>query len=368
MFNKNKISSFLFITSILFLQCNTHDKNTSNTQAIIQNENEVFLNADQLKTTPIETSTLSELPISKTLKLNGKIDVPPQNLVSVSVPMGGYLKTSNLLPGMKVTKGEVIATIENPQFVQLQQDYLHAKSKYYFAKLDYERQYTLNQSQASSDKVMQQAQAEMNNQQISMNALAQQLQLININPANINANKIQKNVPVYSPVNGFVSAVHVNIGKYVNPSEVLFELVNPDDIHLNLKVYEKDVTMLKPGLRFTAYTNTNPEKKYVGELFLISKDVSPNGIVEVHCHFDNYDHNLVPGMYMNAEVDVNSSVSNALPEESILNYETNNYVFVETKEHTYKLTPIVIGETENGYTQIVNVKDFEGAKIVTKNA
>jgi hypothetical protein len=36
-----------------------------------------------------------------------------------------------------------------------------------------------------------------------------------------------------------VSKVNVNIGKYVNPSDVLFELINPDDIHLNLKVYEK---------------------------------------------------------------------------------------------------------------------------------
>jgi cobalt-zinc-cadmium efflux system membrane fusion protein len=88
---------------------------------------------------------------------------------------------------------------------------------------------------------MQQAQSEMNSQKILMNSLAQQLRLININPESLNSGNITKSVPVYSSINGFVSKVNVNIGKYVNPSDVLFELINPDDIHLNLKVYEKDL-------------------------------------------------------------------------------------------------------------------------------
>jgi cobalt-zinc-cadmium efflux system membrane fusion protein len=117
------------------------------------------------------------------------IDVPPQNLVSVSIPLGGYLKSSNLLPGMPVSKGQVIAVIENPQFIQLQQDYFMAKSKAHFAELDYNRQKTLNQSQASSDKAMQLAQSEMNSQRILMNSLAQQLRLININPESLKSGK-----------------------------------------------------------------------------------------------------------------------------------------------------------------------------------
>jgi cobalt-zinc-cadmium efflux system membrane fusion protein len=195
------------------------------------------------------------------------IDVPPQNLVSVSIPLGGYLKSSNLLPGMPVSKGQVIAVIENPQFIQLQQDYLMAKSKAHFAELDYNRQKTLNQSQASSDKAMQLAQSEMNSQRILMNSLAQQLRLININPESLKSGSITKSVPVYSSINGFVSKVNVNIGKYVNPSDVLFELINPDDIHLNLKVYEKDLENLKKGQRFVAYTNADPSKKYYGKYF-----------------------------------------------------------------------------------------------------
>ncbi|WP_278353404.1 efflux RND transporter periplasmic adaptor subunit [Chryseobacterium gleum] len=364
------ISYSLSILGLLMLcECKDHGK-TEPAPATVssKDENVVMLTDAQLKNAPIVTTVLSLQKISSVLKLNGMIDVPPQNLVSVSIPLGGYLKSSSLLPGKPVSKGQVIAVIENPQFIQLQQDYLMAKSKNHFAQLDYNRQKTLNQSQATSDKVMQQAQSEMNSQKILMNSLAQQLRLININPESLNSGSIQKSVPVYSSINGFVSKVNVNIGKYVNPSDVLFELINPDDIHLNLKVYEKDLANLKKGQRFAAYTNTEPDKKYYGEILLISKDVTPGGWAEVHCHFEKYDQSLVPGMYMNAEIETSTSFSNAVPEESIVNFEGKDFVFVEEKKQTYRLTPVTLGETENGFVQIINADDFKNKKIVIKNA
>ncbi|EJL69455.1 RND family efflux transporter, MFP subunit [Chryseobacterium populi] len=353
----------------MFYECKDHGKTEPAPAAVFsKDENVVTLTGAQLKNAPVVTTVLSLQKISSVLKLNGMIDVPPQNLLSVSIPLGGYLKSSSLLPGKPVSKGQVIAVIENPQFIQLQQDYLMARSKMHFAELDYNRQKTLNQSQATSDKAMQQAQSEMNSQEILMNSLAQQLHLININPESLNSGNIKKNVPVYSIINGFVSKVNVNIGKYVNPSDVLFELINPDDIHLNLKVYEKDLGNLKMGQRFMAYTNAAPDKKYYGEIILISRDINSGGMAEVHCHFEKYDQNLIPGMYMNAEIETSTSFSNAVPEVSIVNFEGKDFVFVEEKTRTYRLTPVTLGETENGFIQIHNIDDFKNKKIVTKNA
>lgn len=363
--------NYIWIVVVLWvfsaIQCQQKEETTTKT-GTPKDENTVNLTDAQLRNAPIETTELSMQSISTVLKLNGKIDVPPQNLVSVSTPLGGYLKSTGLLPGMKVSKGQVIAVIENPQFVQLQQDYLMAKSKYHFAQLDYNRQKKLNQSQASSDKVMQLAQSEMNSQQIIMNAIAQQLQLVNINAGSVTAGNIRKSVPVYSSINGFVSKVNVNIGKYVNPSDVLFELINPSDIHLNLKVYEKDLAMLKTGQRIVAYSNINPDKKYDGEILLTGKDLDGNGIADVHCHFEKYDPELIPGMYMNAEVETETSFSNAVPEESVVDFEGKSYIFVEVKKQTYKMVPVITNESENGFIQILNFQDFKGKKIVTKNA
>ncbi|MDV7695508.1 efflux RND transporter periplasmic adaptor subunit [Chryseobacterium soli] len=364
---QNKYSVLLMAFLFFAVQCNKKE------EAVVQpaspkDESKVVLTDAQISNTPIETMSLSVKNISTILKVNGKIDVPPQNMISVSVPLGGYLKSTDLLPGMQVKKGQVIAVIENPQFIQLQQDYLMAKSKLHFAELDYNRQKKLNQSQASSDKVMQQAQSEMNSQRIMMNTLAEQLQLVNINPGSLTSGNIRKSVPVYSTINGFVSKVHVNVGKFVNPSDVLFELINPNDIHLNLKVYEKDLEMLKIGKRFTAYTNTQPDKKYDGEIILISKDINADGTADVHCHFEQYDQNLTPGMYMNAEIQTETSFFNALPEESIVSFEGENYVFVQEKKQTYKMIPVMLGESENGFVQIKNVEVFKNRKIVSKNA
>lgn len=358
---------FTIFALLLFTQCQNKPEEKVK-PAIETEEDMVSLTAAQLKNAPIETVMLSEKNIGTVLKLNGKIDVPPQSLVSVSVPLGGYLKTSKLLPGTHVNKGEIIAVMEDPQYIKLQQDYLQAKSKLQFAELDYKRQRELNQSQASSDKIMQQAQAEVNNLRITMNALAQQLRLININPDQLNENNISKSAPVRSQINGYVSKVNVNIGKYVNPADVLFELIDPTDIHLNLTVYEKDISKLAIGQKLIANTNAEPNKKYEGEILLISKDISNDGFAEVHCHFEKYDKSLLPGTYMNAMVETKTSFSYALPEESIVSFEGKDYVFVEIKKQNYKMMPVTTAEKENGFIQIVNHTDFSGKSIVTKNA
>lgn len=362
------LSRLLVVGTLFFLaQCKYKPEEQAK-QPVMVDENTVSLTESQLRSTPVETTQLSEKNIASILKLNGRVDVPPQNLVSVSVPLGGYIKSTKLLPGMHVKKGEIIAVMEDPQYVRLQQDYLQAKSKLHFAALDYERQRSLNQDQASSDKVTQQAESEMNNQRIVMNAMAQQLRLINIDPGKLNENTITKSIPIYSQINGFVSKVNINIGKYVNPPDVLFELIDPSDVHLNLKVYEKDISKLAIGQKLVAYSNADPAKKYLSEIILVKRDVGSDGVSDVHCHFEQYDKNLFPGMYMNAEVEVRSSFSQALPEESIVNFEAKDYVFVQTGKLEFKMIPVTTGEKENGFIQISNSTDLSGKNIVTKNA
>lgn len=363
----NRLKCLLLLGLLAFTQCKNKPAD-SQQPVTIKESNVVTFTDAQLKNAPTTTTQLSDKNIATLLKLNGKIDVPPQSLVSVSVPLGGYLKSTKLLPGMRVSKGEVIAELEDPQYIRLQQDYLQAKSKFHFAELDYNRQKDLNESQAASDKVMQQAQSEMSNQQIQLNALAQQLRLINIVPDKLTTGTIAKGIRIYSSITGFVSRVNVNIGKYVNPSDVLFELINPDDIHLNLRVYEKDISHLKIGQPVIAYTNTEPDKKITAEIILVSRDIGSDGAADVHCHFHQYDKKLLPGMYMNAEIELQSALSQSLPEESIVNFEGNNYVFAEISKQKYEMLPVTVGTRENGYVQVLNSNELKGKNIVVQNA
>ena len=307
----------------------------------------------QIKNADIQTGPLQTGEISSLLKVNGKVDVPPQNMVSISVPLGGYLKTSKLLPGMHVNKGEVVATMEDQQYIQLQQDYLMAKVKLSQLEKEYLRQKELNASQASSDKMLQQAEADLKSHRIISAALAQKLQLVGIHPANLTENNISKSVNIHSPIDGYVTRVNVNIGKYISPTEIMFELVNPTDIHLALKVFEKDLPKLFIGQGLIAYTNNNPEKKYDCEVLLMGKDINAEGYTDVHCHFEQYDKVLIPGTYMNAEIKVKNRKAIVLPADAIVRHDGKHFIFKEVAKQKYAMLEVTAGETENGVTELL---------------
>ena len=222
--------------------------------------------------------------------------------------------------------------------------------------------------QASSDKVLQQAKAEYGSLKISLSALAEKLKLININPATLTESSLSRNINLYAPFNGYVSKVNLNIGKYVTPSDVIFELVNPEDIHLNLIVFEKDLVMLSVGQKLIAYTNSNPDQKYNCEIILISKDISRDRTAEVHCHFEKYDHNLLPGMYMNAEIELKNKNVSAIPEKAVIAYGGKDYLFFETGEGTYQMKEVTTGDRESEGVEVVNENDFIGKQIVVEGA
>lgn len=362
------MKNIMILYSLLLLLSGCNSKQEA-PAADTKTENLVTLTEIQLKNASITTGPLEKRSISSTLKVNGEIDVPPQNMVSVSMPLGGYLKSTKLLPGMHITKGEIIATMEDQQYIQLQQDFLTTKSRLYFAEKEYERQKELNQSQASSDKVYQQAEADYKTLRITSSALGEKLKLININPNTLSEKNISKSVNIYAPINGFVSKVDVNIGKYVNPADVLFELINPTDIHLNLKVFEKDVTKLAIGQKVLAYTNNQPENKHNCEIILISKDLSADEhTAEVHCHFETYDKTLLPGMYMNASIEVKSNDALTLPEDAIVNFEGINYAFIAVNKNQFQMTEVKIGNHESGFVEIINADVFQNNQFVTKGA
>lgn len=361
----------IFITTIiLLLTACGQKKDVTEATAQVADETSISLSPVQLKNAGIESGKVEEREISSILKVNGKIDVPPQNLVSISVPLGGYLKTTQLLPGMHVNKGEIIAIMQDQQYIQLQQDYLTAKAKIGYLENEYKRQKELNQSQASSDKVYQQAESDFRTQQVLITSLAAKLQLVGININKINATSISGSINIFSPINGYVTKVNVNIGKYVSPTDVLFELINPVDIHLNLKVFEKNLNKLFIGQKLLTYTNNQPEKKYACEIILVGKDLSMEGNTEVHCHFEVYDKTLVPGTYMNAEIEVKNKMAHTLPSEAIVRFEGKQFIYRVKSGNQFEMLEVTVGESEHGFTEIIFPanSDLASADFVTKGA
>lgn len=361
--------NLLIASSLLlaFSSC-THTQISEEKEVVTPQSDVVTLTEAQYKNAGIEIGKIEMKNVYSVLKLNGKVDVPPQNIVSVSVPLGGYLTSTKLLPGMHVVKGEIIAVMEDPQYIQLQQDYLSAKAQFVFLESEYLRQQELNESKAASDKVFEQAKASYQTQNILVKSLEQKLHLIGVNPNKLTANTIRKNIFIYAPINGFVSSVNVNIGKYVLPSDVLFELINPDDIHLALNVFDKDVNKLAIGQKVLAYTNNNPGRKYECKIILINKNLRDDNATQVHCHFKDFDKELLPGMFMNAVIELSGGNTSVLPDDAIVRFGNKNYVFIEKGNRTFEMLEVQIGNAENGFTEVVDADKFFTAKIVVKGA
>ncbi len=362
--NFKKHIVFGFIAAFLMACSSKETEIAENTTG--NDENEVTLTEIQAKNAGITLGELETKEISTVLRLNGRIDVPPQNIVSISVPLGGYLKSFNLIPGTKVTKGQVLATVEDQQYIQLQQDYLVNKAKLSYAAKEQERQQELNSGKAGSEKALQMAVSEHSSLRITVSSLAEKLRLIGIDPNRLNEQNISRQIAMRSPINGYISKINGNIGTYVNPSDVLFELVNPDKIHLSLTVFEKDLDKIAIGQTAIAYSNNDPSKKHPTKIELITRDLNDDRSVEIHSHFEKHDKTLIPGMYMNADLILNGNSAKTLPENSIVSFEGKPYVFIQKAKNTFIMTPVQIGESDNGFIPILT--DLGTQKIVINGA
>ncbi len=307
----------------------------------------------QLKNARVETGKPKQKIISTVLQVNGVMEAPPQNMVSVSVPLGGYLKQTTLIPGMHLKKGQLMAELEDQTYIQLQQDYLTAKAHLGYLEQEFNRQRALNQSKASSDKVFQQTRAEYESQQVLLKALGEKLRMVGVTPSRLTERTLTRTIRLYSPIDGYVTKVNVNIGKYVVPTDVLFELVDPRDLHLILTVFEKDLDKLEIGQQVLTHRANQPENKYPAKVIYIGKDVTGDRAVEVHCHLNKEDRSLVPGMFMNAEIEVQSKKAYTLPDEAIVRYGNKQYVFAVRDSSIYEMVEAQTGHSENGFTALL---------------
>jgi membrane fusion protein, heavy metal efflux system len=360
---------FIITSSLLIITTGCSSKKPAETaEAPVEGPVSIKFTADQLKNTGIESGIITKQLVTETVRLNGMVDVPPQNIVSVSFPLGGYLKNTKLLPGMHVNKGESIGVIEDQALVQLQQDYLMAKNRLNVTQLEYERQKSLNETKTAADKVFQQAEAEYESNRLQVLGLAEKLRLININPDKLNGQTISRMVNIPSPINGFVSRVNVNIGKYVQPQDVLFELINPSDIHAALTVFEKDLNKIKQGQKVDVSFVDEPEKIYETEVILITKSIDENRSGVVHCHFEKMPPDLKPGMFITATLHMAADSALALPEDAVVRTDNKNYIFLQN-EGSYEPLEVKTGTRHNGWVEIISDDTrLKSTPVVTKNA
>jgi len=373
---KQLINSLLSL-SILAVVAACQSKSAETThpaEAAEASDDAVVFTADQVTTAGIAWGKIEPRALSGTVTVNGMLDVPPQNLVSISAPLGGFLKSTELLQGKPVRKGDVVAIMESTEYIQLQQDYLEQKSLLDFLQAEYLRQEELSKENVNATKTLQQSKSSYLGTLAKVNGLRGKLELININPDQLEkTSEIRQTIPLYSPISGFVTEVNANIGMYVTPTHAIFKIVDTEHLHAELTVFEKDVLKLKIGQK-VRFVLANESRERTATVYLIGREISEQRTVRVHCHLDNEDTNLLPGMYLTAQVETGDRQTPALPDEAIVSFEGKKYIFTtpdrsQESGNIFKLTEIKTGIHENGYTEVIVPQDLPpDAPIVVKGA
>ena len=315
----------------------------------------ITLTADEQQLAGLATGQLQQRVLGAGLKVNGVLDVPPDQLVSISAPLGGIVERTSLLQGTPVRKGQVLAVIRNPEFIQLQQDYLETQSQLLYAKTNLERQRELVREEVAPAKNQQQAQARYSALQAQAAGQVARLRLAGLP---VGQQPFATTATLRAPKDAYVKTVNVTVGQSVTPTDALFELVDPDHLHVELTVFEKDATQLRQGqrIRFTVPNDSSQER--MAHVYLISRTVDPQQrTVRVHGHLDREnDPALRPGMFVRAVVETTSRRVPALPSEAIVDYEGKQYVFRQEASaggrQVFRMLEVRRGEQADGYSEV----------------
>lgn len=371
-----KINYILILALLLFGCGGGSDKKEQSgpkQQQPQEKDNSITFNPEQIKNGGIDTGHLKMHPLSSFVQVNGQVDVPPENLISVNVPLGGFLKKTTMLPGEPVHKGQILATVENQDYITLQQDYLTATSRMVFLKQELVRQRELSQQQASPLKLYQQSLSDYNSEQAQAAGTAQKLKLLGIDPQKLTAASIRPFVYITSPISGFVSKVNVNTGKYINPTDVLMELVNTGDIHAALTIFEQDIPKIKIGSKVKITLPSIPGQTYPGKVILIGRMLDSSRSVMVHCHFLKTDPRLLPNMFLQAAIETKPQRTLAVPDGALINFGGKPYIFAAQKKPKntmlFSMIPVELGVQQDGWNEIKLKKpELDNRLFVLKGA
>jgi membrane fusion protein, heavy metal efflux system len=365
------LASFGFFTA-----CHKGKTNETENKEILP-ENIVELREDQAKLANIETGAIEIRSLSGTIKVSGIITVPPQNQATVCMPMGGFVKSTFLLPGDAVRKGQILAILENQEFVDVQQNFMEAKSRLEYAEAEFSRHNELYKDDVYSQKNLQQVTADYKTLKAQVKALEQKLALIGIPAANLTEDNISSSVPVVSPVSGYLKTVNVNTGKYVAPSDIMFEIVNREKMLLELTLFEKDADKVSAGQKIHFFIN-NEAEQHEAVIYQTGKSINNDRTFSVYASVYGICKNVLPGMYVNAIIETSDKKVNALPSDAVVSFDDKHYIFIfnRNKEEDgkpfteFRMIEVKTGISNNEYTEVILPEGFDikTSQVVIKGA
>lgn len=358
------------------------NETSENSKSAEEGENEegeegvVEITNEQAETIGLELKQIEEKSLGNSVKVTGILELYPQYKANISPFVGGNVSSIKVIEGDKVRKGQVLAYLQHPDIISMQQEFQEKNDELVFLQQDFERKQTLFDKGVSSAKEFQMAQSKFRSTTSSVNALRSKLELLGLNISKIKSGEIYASVPITSPIGGFVDEVMVSLGDYVAPQTKMFAVSDNSEIHADFKVYEKDIYKVKEGQQIYFTVASKPDQLLKAKIHAIGKtfETDPKAI-HVHADIHNEDKELLPGMYVEGRIVQGEKMALAVPEEAIVKNGEKTFIFLEDKDNEeenklrFNMIPVNTGMTDLGYVEIsLPAGISKDITVVTKGA
>ena len=313
-------------------KANELSENFQNTEAAENEEGEegvVEITSEQAETIGLELNQIEEKSLGNSVKVTGILELYPQYKANISPFVGGNVSSIQVIEGDEVRRGQVLAYLQHPDIISMQQEFQEKNDELVFLKQDFERKQTLYDKGVSSAKDFQMAQSKFRSTTSSVNALSAKLKLLGFNLDKVAKGEIFPAVPITSPIGGFVDEVMVSLGDYVAPQTKMFAVSDNSEIHADFKVYEKDIYKVKEGQQIYFTVASKPDQLIKAKIHAIGKtfETDPKA-VHVHADIHNEDKELLPGMYVEGRIVQGEKMVLAVPEDAIVKNGEKTFIFV----------------------------------------
>jgi membrane fusion protein, heavy metal efflux system len=349
--------NLLFILpSILLICCG----NPSGNKPFVTNEqtkDSILITPDLAANSQIQVGHLSKRTMPASIHCCGSVDLPSTKVISISAPMAGFIKSARYNVGDYVEKGSIMVTLEHPNYIMLQQEYLEAKSQLELYTDDYKRQGDLTLENAASIKTMQKAKADFAKAESRVNELKVQLHFLGINPEDISENNISSTIQLKALTSGYVSQTNANIGKLANCEEPIYQIINENSLQLLLQVNEIDASSLAIGQIIHFTIGENSPKVYNAKLAAISPMINTKTkMLDVSASI------VKPHPFFRIGTSVSATILNpvkevwCLPSASILKRNKLHSIYLKSGKYYIK-NQVNTGVENKEWTEIANPTD-----------
>ncbi len=347
------------------------DESAANSDAGVSDStsiNYITLTDAQYKAIGVQLGTVKTETVSTEIKVNGRVDLPPENRATVSLPVSGKIRYVKALPGQAVRKGELLATLESFEFIQLQQDYLQNTSQLTFLEKELERQRTLNAENVGARKNYEQAQANYESTKALTQSLTAKLRLLGLSTESLTKNGITSAARIVSPVNGFITVANINLGKEVAAGQELLEIIDKSHMHIELNVFEQDAAAIRKGQSVRILQpNTPPLEAYV---YLVGRMFEGDArTLNIHAHVkdEKREGELIPGAYVNAYIRTGDRQAITIPPDALVRKGEHGFIYIQKKKYEFRRIPVQIGATtDSGDIEVRTPVDLRDKKLVVK--